>query len=232
MSVFDEILPLFLGRMIGGYAICLGIFGLYVREGSWRRVSLFTIAALCAVAAYWKAPLVPFLSTGITALVLERAITFSEKRSWRAIAVMAPLGLWSLLSQEFPPNLATFPGAIAVGGALGAMLLGHSYLTVRNLSFKPFQRFTLLLLVILVVRSLSVAPVLFIDHLEMMDWVYLSARAAFGLFLPLVFAWMAWQCARIESNQSATGILYAMTALVFLGEMTAVFLQVTIKVVA
>ena len=140
---------------------------------------------------------------------------------------MVALGAWVLLANEWPPSFATFPSAIAAGGSLGAMLLGHSYLTARKLSFKPFQQFTLLLLMVIGLRVLTVVPVLFVDHLEMMDWVYLSARAAFGLLLPLVFAWMAVQCAKIESNQSATGILYAMTALVFLGEMTAVYLQTT-----
>lgn len=229
MSILDQILPVFLGRMIGGYAICLGLFGPRVTDGSWRKVSLFVIAGLCAAAAFWGAALWPCIVTGIVALIIERAIVFDIKWLSR-VEPMAAFGIWILLANE-PLSFATFPSAIATGGSLGAMLLGHSYLTAR-LSFKPFRQFTLLLLIMLAIRVLTVTPVLFMDHLEMMDWVYLSARAAFGLLLPLVFAWMAWQCARIESNQSATGILYAMTALVFLGEMTAVYLQMTSEIPA
>ncbi|MHC4952941.1 MAG: hypothetical protein ACYTGZ_03565 [Planctomycetota bacterium] len=226
MSTLDIILPVFLVRLVGGYAICLGLFGPRVNEGSWRKVSLFVIAALCGVAAYMGAPLWPCLVTGIVALLVERAVVF-ELPYASDVRVMLPLGLWMLLASEWPPGFATFPSAIAVGGALGAMLLGHSYLTAPNLSFRPFQRFTLLLFGILLVRTLTMAPVFFADNLVMMDWVYLSARVAFGIFLPLVFGWMAWQCAKIESNQSATGILYATTALIFLGELTAIFLHET-----
>ncbi|MEM8885484.1 MAG: hypothetical protein AAGD14_15575 [Planctomycetota bacterium] len=231
MSILDNVLPLFLTRTIGGYAICLGLFGPRVTEGSWRRVSLFVIAGLCAAAAFWGAPLLPVLATGITALLLERGLTFRVPVLNR-IEWMAPLGAWVLFANEWPPSLATVPAAIASGGALGAMLLGHSYLTARKLSFKVFQHFTLLLLVILVVRAVTVVPVLFDPSMVKMDWVYFSARVMFGLVLPLVFGWMAWQCAKIESNQSATGILYAMTALVFLGEMTAVYFWVTKEIAA
>ncbi|MHC4848082.1 MAG: hypothetical protein ACYTEG_06450 [Planctomycetota bacterium] len=230
MSILDQILPVFLSRVIGGYAICLGLFGPRVTDGSWRKVSLFVITGLCAAAAFWGASLWPCIVTGLVALIIERAIVFDIK-GLRRVEPMVAFGIWILLANEWPPSFATFPSAIAAGGSLGAMLLGHSYLTAR-LSFKPFRQFTLLLLVMLVIRVLTVSPVLFMDHLEMMDWVYLSARAAFGLLLPIVFAWMAWQCARIESNQSATGILYAMTALVFLGEMTAVYLQMTSEIPA
>ena len=40
----DVILPVFLARLIGGYAICLGLFGPLVSQGSWRKVSLFVMA--------------------------------------------------------------------------------------------------------------------------------------------------------------------------------------------
>jgi len=223
---FDVILPIFLSRLIGGYAICLGLFGPQVTEGSWRKVSLFVIAGLCAVAAYMGAPLIPCIVIGVAAIVMERAIAL-DLPVVRDVRFMLPLGVWLLLATEWPPEFATVPAAIAVGGSLGAMLLGHSYLTAPKLAFQPFQRFTALLFGILIVRTLTVAPVFFTDGLEMMDWVYLSARISFGILLPLVFGWMAWQCATIESNQSATGILYAVTALIFMGELTAIFLHET-----
>jgi len=227
----DVILPVFLARLIGGYAICLALFGPRVTEGSWRKVSLFVIVGLCAVAAYMGAPLIPCVVTGAMAILIERAIVFRLPVA-QDVRLMLPLGVWMLLASEWPPGFAafpaaTFPAAIAIGGSLGAMLLGHSYLTAPNLSFQPFQRFTALLFGILIVRALTVAPVFFTDGMEMMDWVYLSTRIAFGVVLPLVFSWMAWQCTKIESNQSATGILYAVTALIFMGELTAIFLQET-----
>jgi hypothetical protein len=221
-----SVLAVFLVRMAGGYALCLGLLGGRVREGSWRSVSLFVIAGLCVCAFAAGAPWWACLAMAAAAVLVQRAIAYDLPVLGNTIW-MAPLGAGLLLATEWPPTLATFPSAIAIGGTLGAMLLGHSYLTAPKLAFRPFQRFTALLFGILLVRALTVAPVFFTDNMEMMDWVYLSARLAFGIFLPLVFSWMAWQCARIESNQSATGILYAVTALIFMGELTAIFLHET-----
>ena len=83
-----------------------------------------------------------------------------------------------------------------------------------------------LLLVVLGLRTLSLLPVILDGSLVMGDWIFLSARAAFGLLMPLVFGWMAYRCIKIESNQSATGIYYAMVVLVGAGELIAAYLRI------
>jgi len=221
------VLALFLARLAGGYAFCLALFGPGVREGSWRRVSLFLIAGLCLVAFACRAPASPALATAAAAIAVERALAF-RLRGLATTLWMAPFGVWLVLAAEWghAPGFDSAAGSIAAGGTLGAMLLGHSYLTARNLSFKPLRRMARLLFWILVVRALTVAPAFFAPGLEMMDLVFLSMRAALGLGLPIVLAWMALQCVKIESNQSATGILYAMTVLVCVfGELIAAYLK-------
>mgnify|MGYP006969372808 CR=1 FL=1 len=220
-----DVLALFASRMAGGYALCLALFGPMVRQGAWRSVSLFTIAgiAVCAFAA--GAPALPALATAGAALILQRALQYDLKGAsplW-----IGPFGFWLVWAAEPKgPGLDSYPSAIAVGGTLGAMLLGHSYLTARGLSFTPLKRMAVLLFWILVLRAAFAAPAYFGDALEMMDWVFLSMRGALGLALPLVLAWMVLQCVKIESNQSATGILYAMTALVgMFGELVAAYLK-------
>ena len=47
-----------------------------------------------------------------------------------------------------------------------------------------------------------------------------------GLALPLVVAGMTWQCCRIRSLQSATGLLYVAVALVLAGEIASKLLLV------
>jgi len=225
MSQLPQVLALFVLRMACGYALCLGLIGPGVRQGSWRRVSLFVIAALAVVAAVAGAPRAPTLSFALGALLLERALTFEFRLATPVWIV--PLALWALLAAEWPPGLDTFPSAIAIGGTLGAMLLGHSYLTARGLSFEPLRRMALLVFVILAMRALSVVPAFLVPQLPMMDMVFLSMRVGLGLLLPLVLGWMVLQCVKIESNQSATGILYAMTVLVgVFGELVAVYLRV------
>ncbi len=232
MSQLPHVLALFVLRMACGYAFCLGLIGPAVTQGSWRRVSLFVIAALAVVATVSGAPPAPTLSFALGALLLERALTFDVKGLATPLWIV-PLALWALLAAEWPPGLDTFPSAVAIGGTLGAMLLGHSYLTARGLSLEPLRRMALLLFAVLVVRTLSVIPAFLTPQLAMMDMVFLSMRVALGLLLPLLLAWMVLQCVKVGSNQSATGILYAMTVLVgVFGELVAVYLRVHARIPA
>jgi hypothetical protein len=159
-------------------------------------------------------------------LLLQRAIAYripSASTAW----IAAP-GLLLVAWTEWRPPWSAFPAAIAAGGTLGAMLLGHSYLTARGLSFAPLKRMAWLLFAILLLRTVSVVPAFLGSNLAMMDWVFLSLRAGLGLLVPLVLGWMVIECTRIESNQSATGILYAMTVLVCLfGELIAAYLSMS-----
>lgn len=219
-----RVLAVFLARLAGGYALAVGIFGPQVTKGSWRSVSLFVIAGLAAFAWAAGAPALPCAAAGLGALLVQRAIAYRlpvlSSTIW-----MAPLGVLLVAATEWRPGLSAFPSAIAAGCTVGAMLLGHSYLTARGLSFAPFRRMTWLLFGVLLLRALSVAPAFFVKDLGM-DLVFLSLRAGLGLLVPLLLGWMVIQCVKIESNQSATGILYAMTVLVcFFGEMIAVYLQ-------
>lgn len=225
MTDLARLLAVFLTRMAGGYALCLVLVGPAVREGSWRRVSSFVIAGLCAVAIGAGAPWLPCVALGVAALLFERAHTFGL-RVVSSPLWLAPFAVWAALANEWPPVYETIPSAIAIGGTLGAMLLGHSYLTARGLSFRPLARMAWILFVLLGLRAVSVVPAWFGDGIEWMDYVFLSLRCALGLVLPLAMAWMVIQCVRIESNQSATGILYAMTVLVgVFGELIAVYLR-------
>jgi hypothetical protein len=221
-SDLTAVLAVFAARMAGGYALCLGLLGETVRQGSWRKVSLFVVAGLSVVALAAGAPPWPAAALALAALLLERAIAFRVPRLGTSYAIL-PFAAW-LLAAAGPFGLATVPSALAAGGTLAAMLLGHSYLTARGLGFGPLRRMAWLLFAVLVVRAGTVVPALF-ARLELMDWVFLSMRIALGLLLPLVLSWMVVQCARIGSNQSATGILYATTVLVaFFGELVAVYL--------
>ena len=51
--------------------------------------------------------------------------------------------------------------------------------------------------------------------------LFLPVRWGIGLVGPFVLAIMAWQTARIRSTQSATGILYVVVILTFLGELVS-----------
>jgi hypothetical protein len=57
--------------------------------------------------------------------------------------------------------------------------------------------------------------------------MWLPVRWGLGFLGPLVLGVLAWQTARIRSTQSATGILYVVVILCFLGELTSQLLAGT-----
>jgi hypothetical protein len=59
------------------------------------------------------------------------------------------------------------------------------------------------------------------SNLETELLLWLGARWIIGLVGPLVLGWLAWETARIRSTRSATGILYVVVILGFLGEITS-----------
>jgi hypothetical protein len=61
--------------------------------------------------------------------------------------------------------------------------------------------------------------------LETETLLWLPVRWLIGFVGPLGLGWMAWETARIRSTQSATGILYVVVILCFLGELTSQLLM-------
>ena len=124
--------------------------------------------------------------------------------------------------------------SLLLGTTVVTMTLGHWYLVLPKLSFRPLAWMTVLLLVMLIVRLAVVAAGTVLQRERWRElladgWsaflldpgIFVGVRALFGFAAPLAFAWMAWRCVRIESNQSATGILYVVLAFVLIGEIIA-----------
>ena len=130
--------------------------------------------------------------------------------------------------------LNSITSALLIGFSLGSMILGHWYLVSRKLSFRPLKFLTGMLCLAVIFRlaaslygmnsqgdfwreSLSRGGTDFLLG-EGMFGLFVSCRFILGVLLPGVLAVLAWRCARIRSNQSATGILYVLVAFVFFGE--------------
>jgi hypothetical protein len=121
--------------------------------------------------------------------------------------------------------------ALVVGSAITAMLMGHSYLIAPAMTIAPLMR-------LLAVGACSVILRIGLACVGLWGWtssrgagnldtellLWLSVRWALGLIAPLVLGWMAWETARIRSTQSATGILYVVVIVCFLGELTSLLL--------
>ena len=139
-------------------------------------------------------------------------------------------------SDSFQPGLLfnAATSALVLGFSLGAMILGHWYLVSSKLSFRPLKLLTALLCLAVIFR---LAATLYCMYSQGDFWresfgrgvtnfllaeglfgLFVSCRFILGILLPGVLAFLAWRCARIRSNQPATGILYVLVAFVFFGE--------------
>lgn len=120
--------------------------------------------------------------------------------------------------------------ALLLGSTVTAMLVGHSYLIAPSLSIRPLMVQLALIAVALVLRS-AVAGVALGFWTAKQSFANLSDEAMFlpvrwlvGIAGPALFGFLAYRTAQIRSTQSATGILYVVVILAFLGELTALVL--------
>src|SRR3984893_3537740 len=118
--------------------------------------------------------------------------------------------------------------AITIGTVTTAMLLGHWYLVVPNLSTRP-----LFILLGVIAAGLALEAVLAVMALVLLtghrgfptshDVLYASYSLAFwmhivaGIALPLVITALAFQSTRLRSLMSATGLLYVAVVLTLVG---------------
>ena len=121
--------------------------------------------------------------------------------------------------------------ALLLGFSLVSMILGHWYLVSRKLSFQPLKLISGLLCLAVAARALVIVVAAFeqgeywrqsfsgsLTQYLLSDGLFVACRLSLGLLLPAILAVLAWRCAKLESNQSATGILYVLVAFVFFGE--------------
>jgi hypothetical protein len=121
--------------------------------------------------------------------------------------------------------------AALLGFSMTAMLVGHSYLISPGLSIKPLMRQLAALGVAVILRTAVAGAALWFwsaDHdltnLNNETVLWLPVRWLIGLIGPAVFGFLAFRTAQIKSTQSATGILYVVVILAFLGELTSLLL--------
>ena len=135
---------------------------------------------------------------------------------------------WDYQVRAFAVQAVGVAGVAAMCGlVLMDMLLGHAYLTASKMTIAPFRRLNLSLAVTLVLRTVCsvIAGVYATRHGGEQFWgiygLLVGTRWFVGLLVPAVFIYMAHDCIKRRSTQSATGILYVAGVLVFIGEIIA-----------
>lgn len=133
---------------------------------------------------------------------------------------------------RLPVAVTTALGAMLLGSATAAMLLGHRYLTDTGMPIAPLRRLTMIYLAAVTARGVWVigvsVPVWSAGFRPNGDyvwfWLMISVRWGVGILVTGIFAWMAWNCVRRRATQSATALFYLSMILVFLGELAGQYL--------
>ncbi len=231
-------------RLACGLIACLLILPPSVVPPRFFRVQYLTALGLTAVAAFF---LRNMADLGLwLALLLSMTLAVVGSIIWhldgqpgqRVVLVLSTVGLGAslLLAGQAHRGQGNTPWLVAddvasagvLGAATSAMLMGHSYLIAPAMSLTPLYRLLAALGVTLVARIALACIGLYwwtgrpaAGNLETEMVLWLGVRWVIGLAGPLVLGWMAWETARIRSTQSATGILYVVVILGFLGELTS-----------
>jgi hypothetical protein len=141
-------------------------------------------------------------------------------------------------------TVASFLSSVALlGGACGAMVLGHWYLVVPSLDVAHLQSIVRLHIGSTVVRVVVVSAAVMIAivtwepgvpnferYMFSIDGIFFWQRILFGLAGPAVLSYLTWETAKIQSTQSATGILYVDFFTVIVGEVLAKYVLLSTKV--
>lgn len=153
---------------------------------------------------------------GLTALALAIALVLNVRPTTAESVV------WTAGAEDAS-------SAALLGFATSAMLMGHSYLIAPAMSIVPLVRLLIGLMAAILARGLVAGLELGLASgpaVAASDaFLWQPVRWVLGFLGPLILTWMAWQCAKIRSTQSATGILYVVVILVFIGELTGQLLR-------
>ncbi|MFQ5748025.1 MAG: hypothetical protein ACE5H3_01045 [Planctomycetota bacterium] len=205
------------------------------RSSSWPG-----LAGLLALASGWPLPVseqVTLLGTLGTVLPAPWYVANRPPLRRKGLRLAVLCGLAALAGNAFGGDglgfwqlLGDLNGAVVAGGICFAMVFAHGYLTVPDLPRSHLARINQFVGTALALRLLLSAGVLWAgwpgispagEGLDAFGELDLGVRFVAGLLLPLIFALMVRSSLRWGNTQSATGILYAATILVWIGEAVA-----------
>jgi hypothetical protein len=218
----------------------------------WLRLAGILALAFAGSGAFWfathgstlteiRSAALGSLAAAIICVMLQLAFA---QTGWRQLqrlfatiaAILAIDGGLFLIHRDrghvFKVEFLSAAGVAAMCGlALMDMLLGHAYLTAAKMTIAPFLRLNRALIVVLVARTLcSLVLAHFVNQAHPVEklWgiygLYIGTRWFVGLLVPAIFVYMAHDCIKRRSTQSATGILYVAGVLIFIGEIVALHL--------
>jgi hypothetical protein len=205
-------------RLAGIIALCLASLSGFFRYRSGETPlfipGLFIICVLCQLA---------FVQ--IKQMDFQRAFTLV------AFALSVVMGCKWNKPANYHQLFTTAGVGATTGLALMDMLLGHAYLTASKMTIAPFRRLNFALAGAILFRIVCAVGLVFffnardpVSGLWPVHGLFILTRWLVGLAIPAVFVYMAHDCIKRRSTQSATGILYVAGVLILIGEILGLYL--------
>jgi hypothetical protein len=140
-----------------------------------------------------------------------------------------------LVNFQLLPSLFLLSAGLLLGIITYSMLLGHWYLVVPKLSAQPLKIAAVIMWIILGIKiswsSFSLYQNYSFFEVETQlgagyafNWLLLLMRVSFGYVVIVGMSFFNWKLLKLRSIQSSTGILYAMTFFVFIGELVSTYM--------
>jgi hypothetical protein len=231
-------------RFNAGTAALIIAFAFALRPAA-ERSSILHASAMAALLLAEAALIAYWATVGRMLARIRPLLAWTAVGAGVASAILQALDL-SRDAQGLMPLLtvASFLSSVALlGGACGAMVLGHWYLVVPSLDVSHLQSIVKLHIGSMVVRVVVVATAVmmaivtwepgvpnFERYIFSIDGIFFWQRVLFGLAGPAVLSYLTWETAKIQSTQSATGILYVDFFTVIVGEVLAKYLLLSTNV--
>ena len=180
-----------------------------------KSIALFGIIAITTLHADTKSPFMWVLYTLVSGIIIYL--------------------LTSMVGFNVVNSIYILLAALFLGIITYSMLLGHWYLVVPKLSEKPLKIAAIITWIILLTKIIWSSYGLyknydFFDQFTHLgagyafNWMLLTMRVSFGYLVILGMSYFNWKLLKIRSIQSSTGILYAMTFFVFIGELVSIYM--------
>jgi hypothetical protein len=239
-------------RLTAALAVACLIPGLLLVRGpagpSPGTITAVLFGAGCLLVLFLAGRPRPALETAIVAFTsLLGAIAL-----FAAVRAQTPQNGAALLALASTSTLAS---TLVLGLVVGAMLLGHWYLVTPDLPVAHLGRFTAAALVAIYLKLalLALTAFCFRDRFgdaargfaaslgigggsagsfqSELDFLWLLARVVIGVVGPAILCHMTLATVRLKATQPATGILYAATVTVLMGELFAFVAERSFSVV-
>lgn len=182
----------------------------------------------------WLIAAILFSYFGSIAWQLQRSGAGKVFLAFLSLALLGSLADQTLRASASGSGLLAFGNAIATAGLLGvsmsAMLLGHYYLTAPWMTLQPLYRLLIgivlatgVRLALAIVEPQGIFGMASGADVGRVDWwFYLALRWVMGIGGPAILTVMAWKTLKLRHTQAATGILYVVVIMAFIGEATGV----------